>query len=772
MTLAIIYDFQTSKSKILHKIIPDEERDILAIYLKENGIDPKSIYFTFAYPVETSKIDKRMGDLARTKLLADLKEHGITKALICGTYAYQIMLGSYGYYNIANFWGQAFEVEGIYCVLAPSPAEILKIHVSTTKKRTQPNTDRIRDFDICMEKLVKHDHVLPIPTYDYSIVETVDHLGRLLKGFDENQPVVADTETTGLNALTDTLMCLGLGQYYPGKTIHDPVCGHMIVIPSQILYQPETIDLLRNFFSGTTYKGRFVYHNAKFDLKFLQIYLGNIEFNPDSIDDTILMSYMLDERPIGWQSKSSHGLKSQSRIWFDAENYAFDFESFYATPEQERDYNSLYYYLSLDLVYTLGLQQLLTAKMDEEPELWCPYRTLLIPATVALAEIEIHGAKVNIDYLKNLQVEYQKKIAERFADLQSMVDDSSFNPNSPKKVKECIEKLSEGILIPESTDKASLTDFVENCEVKPVVDFCQKMLEYRETGKTLSTYINSLIEKADKDGYIHADFNLNGTGTGRTSCSNPNLQNIPFNQGPVIRRSFCATEGKSFVTADFSQLELRVAAWVSQDENFLSVFKSGRDVHREVASKVYQIPYDEVTPLQRKHGKTFMFGVLYGRSAWAISNELEISQEEAEGLIHSLLDGFPKFNEWVERTKEQVRKHQFVSSLMGRKRRWPLLTDINKSAALREGVNSPIQSFASDICLTSLISLHNKLKKLNSCITFTVHDSIEFEIDNKYLDETLVLIRDEMVGSFSNDAITFEVEIEVGSNWADAQKVK
>lgn len=768
--IAVIYDFRTNASKILKKLIPDEERDLLGIFLKDNGIDPKSIYFCFAYPTETTKTDKATLTLAREKLLENLKKEGVTKALVCGTTAYQVLIGHSGFYNISKFWGKAFEVEGIYCVLAPSPAQILKIHTATSGRKTQPDADRIRDFQICIEKLISHSKVMPLPDYKYTVVQTVEELENLLKCIDAetNSPVAVDTETTGLDAINNSLLCLGLGYFYAEKTIDNPDCGHMIVIPKEILYQPHVDDLLNTFF--TRYMGRFVFHNAKFDLKFLGRYLGTM-LDPENIDDTIMMSYLLDERPIGWFGNSSHGLKDQSRIWFDAEDYHFDFEAFYATPEDERDYEKLHYYLSLDLVYTLGLYQKLSLKMDEEYGLWRPYKQLIIPATVALAEIELHGAKVDIEYLKQLKEDYEDKLEDQIESLQGLAGGSDFNPNSPQKVKKTIENLSGGMLIPISTNKATLTDLVDNSECGPVVDFCEKMLEYRETSKTLSTYIESLIEKADKNGYIHADFNLNGTATGRLSCSHPNLQNIPFNQGPVIRRSFCAAPGYDFVTVDYSQLELRVAAWISHEENMFAAFKTGRDIHQEFASKIFGIPYDQVDKVTRKKGKTLVFGMLYGLSAWSIAKKLGITKEEAEALKSSLLDSFPGFSKWAEKIKKEVNSNQEVISPMGRVRRWPLLTPLNKSAAEREAVNSPIQSMASDICLTSLINLHNELKKYQSFITFTVHDSLEFEIKHEFFSEAILLIITEMTSVFSNDDIIFKVDVDAGPNWAESKEV-
>lgn len=775
MTISIVYDFQTKFSKNIKKLIPDEERDLLAVYLKHFGIEPKSIFFTFAYPIEATKIDRRVAEEARHKLLKELKEKQVTKILCCGTIAYGILSGQYNYLNVANTWGTAFEIEGMYGVVAPSPSLILEIKQSTTGKKSQPNVDRVRDFEICLEKLTKYDHVKPLPDYDFTVIDSFEELETELKYIIDNpglSPIVVDTETTGLDAIHNSLLCLGLGYFYQGKTIDNKKCGNMLVIPGEILYRPDTVELLKKFFSGQSFTGSFVFHNAKFDIKFLTIYLG-ISFKPDMVQDTILLSYLLDERPIGWFGKSSHGLKSQSRIWFDGPDYAFNFEKFYATPEDKRDYLSLYSYLSLDLVYTRGLFDLLTAKINEEDQdLFRPYSTLLIPATCALAEIELKGAMVDKEYLKKLKKDFEEQIAEKLANLIKIVGSENFNPNSHQQVKKAIEKLSGGSLIPISSDKANLEDFQDNSGIPEVSYFCSELLAYRGLAKALSTYIIALLENADENGRIHADFNVNGTSSGRLSSSNPNLQNIPFNMGPAIRKSFCAPEDKIFVTADFSQLELRTAAWLSQDKNFLEAFKTGKDIHREFASKIYGIPYDKVDALTRKKGKTLVFGMLYGRSAWAISNELGIDREEAEQLIHSLLDNFPGFGEWSDQIKQDIIDNQFIKTMTGRKRRWPLITQFNHNAVVREAVNNPIQSAASDICLTALIDLHSELKKYNSFITFTVHDSLEIEADKKYINEVVELVRDRMVSSYSNEDIIFEVDIDAGPNWADSKKVE
>lgn len=283
-------------------------------------------------------------------------------------------------------------------------------------------------------------------------------------------------------------------------------------------------------------------------------------------------------------------------------------------------------------------------------------------------------------------------------------------------------------------------------------NFLANLLEYRQQSKLLSTYVVGLQNRADHDGRIRADFLLHGTDTGRLSARNPNLQNIPAVVGPMIRRAFVARPGWAFLNCDYSQLELRVAAFYSRDANLTEAFIKGVDVHRWVASLMFKKPPEEITKFERYLAKYVDFGFLYGRDALSLMHGFEaeyiranmgryLTKEECLEIQQSFFNGFPQLSGWIQRQHDFVRKFHYIETPTGRRRRFPYVDWKSSGSVERKSVNTPCQSLASDMTTAAIICLADELDIERALITSSVHDSIMFEVREDYVEEAVQIIR-------------------------------
>lgn len=406
-----------------------------------------------------------------------------------------------------------------------------------------------------------------------------------------------------------------------------------------------------------------------------------------------------------------------------------------------------------------------------------------MPAIKALAEVELEGVMIDVPYLETLGKTYAAELEKIKAEIQeyvfsqvegqtelySIID--NFNPGSPAQILKVLHTIFGMDKVVDSTDRETLLTIVQTFDPHPVVHFAEMILDYREYQKILSTYVTKLISSADENSRVHGQFNLNGTSTGRLSSEQPNLQNMPKNMGSAIRKAFTVPAGYTFVNADYSQLEIRVAATLSGDAALIDAYNAGRDIHRESAAKIFNVPFDEVTDGQRFIAKRLVFGTMYGVTPWGLKNVLAedgvtIEESEAKSLIDGFLNAFSGYKQWRTEVEKQFVQEQRVKSVFGRVRRFPYLNTGNQNSALREAVNHPIQSAASDICLSALIRLHKILKCLGGKILFTVHDSIAFEVPTLNLEEAVRVIRQEMENTPIKDApVPFAVDVETGERW-------
>lgn len=425
-------------------------------------------------------------------------------------------------------------------------------------------------------------------------------------------------------------------------------------------------------------------------------------------------------------------------------------------------YESYVNYASVEVLR----QKLRDTKMDTL------FRDIEMPLVFTLFDMEQNGIRVEADALK----QYGDQLAGKIAELEKEIYEEAgetFNINSPKQLGVV---LFENMKLPggrkTKTGYSTAADVLE--KLAPEHPVVAKILEYRQYTKLKSTYADGLANYIQDDGRIHGKFNQTITATGRISSTEPNLQNIPVRMelGRLIRKVFIPEEGYRFVDADYSQIELRVLAHCSGDEHLIQAYKEQSDIHRITASQVFHIPFDEVTPQQRRNAKAVNFGIVYGISAFGLSNDLGISRKEAQGYIDSYFVKYPKIKEFLDQTVLDAKKNGYTKTMFGRIRPIPELNSSNfmqRQFGERVAMNSPIQGTAADIIKIAMIRVHDRLldEGLKSRLILQVHDELLIETKEAEKDKVIKLLEKEMRGAV-NMKVSMEVGTECGYDWYDA----
>ena len=323
------------------------------------------------------------------------------------------------------------------------------------------------------------------------------------------------------------------------------------------------------------------------------------------------------------------------------------------------------------------------------------------------------------------------------------------------------------------TGYSTAADVLE--KLAPEAPIIADILEYRGLTKLKSTYADGLSVYIGEDQKIHTNFNQTITATGRISSTEPNLQNIPMRMelGRLIRKVFVPKEGNLFTDADYSQIELRILAHMSGDEQLIEAYHMDADIHRITASKVFRTPFDEVTDLQRRNAKAVNFGIVYGISSFGLSQDLSISRKEAEGYIKEYFATYPGVKQFLDRTVEEAKKNGYVTTMFGRRRPVPELSSSNfmqRSFGERVAMNSPIQGTAADIIKIAMIAVYRSLKEagLKSKLILQIHDELVIETYPEEKDRVAQILKDEMQNA-ADLSVALEVDLHTGKNWYEAK---
>ena len=401
------------------------------------------------------------------------------------------------------------------------------------------------------------------------------------------------------------------------------------------------------------------------------------------------------------------------------------------------------------------------------------FEEIEMPLSLVLYEMEKNGVIVQKEALNA----YSAQLKEQIDILVKSIYEKAgmeFNINSPKQLGEV---LFEKLQIPggkkTKTGYSTAVDVLEKLQADyPIV---AEILQYRTLAKLNSTYAEGLVNHIEDDHKIHTNFNQTITATGRISSTEPNLQNIPMRMemGRMIRKVFVPDEGYIFTDADYSQIELRILAHLSQDEQLIEAYKMDEDIHRITASKVFNTPFEEVTDLQRRNAKAVNFGIVYGISSFGLSQDLSISPKEAAAYIKQYFETYPKVKEYLDNLVKSAKENGYVTTMFGRKRPIPELASSNfmqRSFGERIAMNSPIQGSAADIMKIAMIAVYKKLKekKLKSKLILQIHDELVVETAKDEVEEVSKIITDSMKNAASL-AVSLEIDLHTGNNWYEAK---
>ena len=413
--------------------------------------------------------------------------------------------------------------------------------------------------------------------------------------------------------------------------------------------------------------------------------------------------------------------------------------------------------------------------LKADSSLWNLYNEVELPLSEILHEMQEVGVRIDVHMLKQAEEQLSKELATLEQGIYTSAG-VTFNVNSPKQVGEI---LFEHLKLDAKAKKSKTGQYSTSEEVllglKAKHEVVGMILEFRELKKLVSTYISALPTYINPDtGKIHTTYNQTVTATGRLSSSNPNLQNLPIRseRGQLIRQAVIPDDGCVFLSADYSQIELRLMAHFSQDPHMLDAFRSGQDVHAATAAKIFGVATEEVTKEQRRQAKTANFGIIYGISAFGLAQQLDCSRSEAKALIDGYFAAFPGVIDYIERQKELARQNGYAVTLFGRKRYLPDILSHNatvRSFAERNAVNSPIQGTAADIIKMAMVTIHRRLKEegLKTQMIMQVHDELNFNVPESEVDRVREIVVSEMQ-NVVHLTVPLIADCGVGANWLEA----
>jgi len=571
--------------------------------------------------------------------------------------------------------------------------------------------------------------------------------------------VCFDTETTGLNPLTAELVGIAFSW--------EATKGFYVPFPEDRDEAQKRIEELRPFFESESIEK--VGQNLKYDLKVLHKY--NIQVK-GSYFDTMLAHYLINP-------DMRHGMDVLAETYLNyspvsiTELIGKKGKNQLSMRDVPLEKQTEYAVEDADITFQLAQHfrpELAEAKTDGL------FKDIEIPLLRVLADMELEGINLDEKFLNSLSEDLNNDIASLEKKIYEVAGEE-FNIGSPKQLGEILfDKMK-------LVDKPKKTKTGQYSTAEDVLSYLAKdheivryVLDYRGLAKLKSTYVDALpLQVEEITGRVHTDYMQTVAATGRLSSNNPNLQNIPIRteRGRQVRKAFVPRdENYVLMAADYSQIELRIIAALSEETTMIEAFKNGEDIHASTASKVFNVPIDEVTREQRGNAKTVNFGIIYGVSAFGLSNQTDLSRSEAKELIDTYYKTYPKLRNYMSEQVNFARDNGYVQTVLGRRR---YLKDINGSnaivrgAAERNAVNAPIQGSAADIIKIAMINIHKKLEegKFKSKMLLQVHDELVFDIYKPELEELKTMIKSEMEQAYTL-SVPLDVEVGIGENWLEA----
>nr|WP_309759149.1 DNA polymerase I [Flavobacterium sp.] len=597
-------------------------------------------------------------------------------------------------------------------------------------------------------------------THSYQIVQGDLGLRLLLQNLQNQTAVCFDTETTGLDALHAELVGISFS-YEKGK-------GFYVPFPKNQEEAQTLIEKFIPFFENESIEK--IGQNLKYDLKILSNYHVIVK---GKLFDTMIAHYLINP-----DMRHNMDILSETYLKYSPQSIEALIGKKGKNQKSMRDVEleEIKEYAVEDADVTLQLKEIFTLELDKTGTKKL-FEEIEIPLVKVLADMEKEGIRVDVDFLKSMS----KTLDEDIKILETSIFETAgekFNLASPKQLGDVLfDKLKIGGVKQKKTKTGQYATGEEILSYlaaeNPIV---KDILDWRQLVKLQNTYVEALPNQVDKiTNRIHTDYMQTVAATGRLSSNNPNLQNIPIRteRGRQIRKAFVARdENYTLVSADYSQIELRVIAALSGEENMIKAFQNQEDIHKSTASKVFNVPLEDVTREQRSHAKTVNFGIIYGVSAFGLSNQTNLSRKESADLIEAYYQTYPRLKSYIQEQIDFARDNGFVQTIVGRRR---YLKDINSQNAIvrggaeRNAVNAPIQGSAADIIKIAMINIHEKLTSENwkSKMLLQVHDELVFDVHNDELEKIKPMIKNEMEQAFQLD-VPLEVDLGVGKDWLEA----
>ncbi len=615
---------------------------------------------------------------------------------------------------------------------------------------SEPNGELTLDFQENLSSLAEHPH-------EYHLVETEEEAQELCRKLLTYSLVAFDTETTSIDAMNAQLV--GMSFAVENGT------AWYVAVSRETEKAQRMVDIFRSFFESTTIEK--VGQNLKYDILVLSHYGVEVE---GKLFDTMLAHYVV-------QPEQRHNMDLL------AENYlhyrTIPIENLIGSGRTQRNMADLepkeiVDYACEDADVTLRLYPILKQEM-EKYEVTSVFTNIEMPLLPVLARMERNGVCLDTVALE----ETGRNFTERMQQLETEIYELAgheFTITSPKQVGTVLFdelQISAKVKKTKTGQYSTSEEVLESLRDKhPIVE---KILQHRALKKLLSTYVEALPKLINPEtGHIHTSFNQAVTATGRLSSSNPNLQNIPVRgeDGREIRRAFVPEEGEVFFSADYSQIELRIMAHLSEDEHMVADFNSGLDIHAATAARIFHKTVEEVDRDERRKAKTANFGIIYGISAFGLSERMSVSRAEAKELIENYFSTYPKVREYMNESIERAKETGYITTQFGRRR---YLADINagnatvRGYAERNAVNAPIQGTAADIIKLAMIAIDRRLRKeqLKARMILQVHDELNFSVPPTELEQVRQLVVEEMERAFQM-RVPLVAECGEGTNWLEA----
>lgn len=623
------------------------------------------------------------------------------------------------------------------------------------------------EFKNWLAELLKKPSESPIEKYKaHEVIFSEKDLEKWLKQLQQAKQFAFDTETTSLDTCHAKIVGVSFA-IEKGKAAYVPIAHDYLGVPKQ-LSENDVLAQLKPLLENPSIKK--IGQHIKYDMEVL----ANYDIHMQGVTyDTMLEAYVLEStgggydmdslalKHLGWKTISYEDVAGKGSKQISFSQVPIEAAADYATEDAD---------------VTLCLHNILWPRLEKETGLRYVFEHIEMPLVPVLARMECTGVLIDPDKLRQQGKELQARLLELEAEAFKIAG-SEFNMNSPKQLQEVLfNQLKLPVLQKTPTGQPSTADAVLQ-ELALDFELPQRIIEYRSLSKLMTTYTSRLVEQINtKTGRIHTSYNQTGTATGRLSSSDPNLQNIPIRskEGRRIRQAFIAPKGYQVLSADYSQIELRLMAHISEDPSLLNAFSNNLDIHKATASEVWEVPLDKVTNDMRRNAKAINFGLIYGMSAFGLTKQLGVDRKAAQEYIDKYFARYPNVKAYMDNTRANAHEKGYVETLWGRRLHIP---DINASqiprqkAAERAAINGPLQGTAADIIKMAMIRIDEWLRDshYDAKMIMQVHDELVFEVADKDVRAVQDGVRKHMSEVVSLK-VPLLVSVGIGENWDKASE--